>query len=285
MDHAARRSLLAAAALTTAGALTLAPITIAPNDIHAPSVSAVRISTQVVQLTDAWSELLTNTVGSTIQLAGMVLGLDSGAPLPNPTIPLAPIATQLVLNQLVYVGQLLTGQGGQIPNEILTHLGKIQNIGVGLSNDLPGIIVAQLQTPFAAVQAAITYYANTTNKLIALLEAPAVFLDFALNSQYGLLGFNGPIAVPIYIRNALAKAIETPIPPIVLPFKKAAAATSKPPSAAATTATPSGTASSARSKPAAPASGSREASAKSNKAPAAKSSTKNGTGKGHSNRG
>jgi len=288
MDHAARGPLLAIATLTTAGALAMAPITVAPNDIHAPSLSPARVSTQAVQLTDAWSDLAVNTVVNVLSLAGTFLGTDSNFPLPNPTIPLAPIATQLVLNQLVYIGQLLTGQGGQIPNEIITHLGNIQQVGVGLSNDLPGLIVDQLETPFKAFQVTADYISSSNNLLLALIEAPAVFLDGVLNSQYGILGFNGPIALPIVIRNVLAKAIETPIPDVVLPFKKpAAASTSEPAVATTATTAPSGIASSARSKSTAPIVGSRKAATtKANKTPSAKTTTKGGAGAGqaHSKR-
>ena len=56
MEYATRRPMLAAAALTTAGALALTPITVAPLESHAPSISPARISSQAVQLTDAWSD-------------------------------------------------------------------------------------------------------------------------------------------------------------------------------------------------------------------------------------
>lgn len=256
MAHAASRSMQTVAALTTVGALALAPITIAPPDLHVPTVSATRISTEAVQLTDAWSDLLTNTVENTIQLAGLFIGLDSGFPLPNP-IFVAPVATQLVLNQLIYAVQLFTGNGAEIPVEITNHLDKIGNLIQGISNDVPGIIRDQIRTPFEALQLAFDSIATSGNLLLALLEAPAVFLDAALNSQYGLLGSNGPIAVPIAIRNVLAQAVYTPPPTITLPFKK-------PKSSAASTVTltpasPSGTASSARSKTKAPAGANRKA--------------------------
>ncbi|EHB58412.1 hypothetical protein MycrhDRAFT_0848 [Mycolicibacterium rhodesiae JS60] len=244
------------AALTTAGALALAPISIALSDLHTPGITATRISTEAVQLTDAWSDLLTNTVENTIQLAGLFIGLSSGATLPNP-IFIAPVATQLVLNQLIYAVQLFTGQGAEIPVELTTHLDKIGNLIQGLTNDLPGIVVAQFQTPFLALQLALDSITTSGNPLIALLEAPAIFLDAALNSQYGLLGPTGPIAVPILVRNFLAQAISTPPPTITLPFKKAKS------SAASTVtlkpASPSGTASSARSKTKAPAGANRKA--------------------------
>ncbi|TDO18604.1 hypothetical protein EV580_1791 [Mycobacterium sp. BK086] len=260
MELTANRPMRTVAALTTVGALALTPLAIAPPDLRAPSVVATRISTESVQLTDAWSDLLTNTVENTVQLAGLFLGFDSGAPLPNPGFPLAPIVTQFALNQLVYLGALLTGQGAQIPTAIATHLSNLANLGQGLANDLPGIVIDQLRTPLGALSAAWQTVTNSSNLLIGLLEAPAVFLDVLLNSQYGLIGFNGPIAVPIFIRNRLATAIEIPLPNVVLPFKKAsgAAATTVAPRAAVTA--PSGTAGSARTKP--KASSSASASAK-----------------------
>ncbi|SBS77358.1 conserved exported hypothetical protein [uncultured Mycobacterium sp.] len=250
------QSVRTVAALSTVGALALAPIAIAPPDLHTRSIAAARISTEAVQLTDAWSDLLTNTVGNTIQLAGLFIGLDSGSPLPNP-IFIAPVATQLILNQLIYAVQLFTGKGAEIPVEISTHLDKIGNLIQGISNDVPGVIVDQIQTPFKALQLALDSITTSGNPLLALLEAPAVFLDAALNSQYGILGPSGPIALPILIRNFLAEAISTPLPTITLPFKKAdgAAAKTVTPKAAAVT-TPSGTASSARTKPKSPSTGS-----------------------------
>lgn len=210
MQYAAR-SLLTAATLTTAGALALTTLTFTPSVVHTPNVSAMPLSSQTVQLADAWSDLATNTLESVVFLASMTLG-EQGYDLPSPTLPLAPIATQFVLNQLIYLGQLVTGHGGQIPGEIATHL---TNVGKVLSKDLPQIpplIRAQLQTPLIAVQTAVTSVISSTNPLIGLLEAPAVFLDYALNNQTGLLGKYGPIGVPIIIRNELAVAIDPPLP-------------------------------------------------------------------------
>lgn len=285
MEQATRRPLLAIATLTAAGSLALAPITVTPDALQSASISPLRISTQEVALTDAWSDLFTDTVPSVVALGAMFLGADSNFPLPSPTIPLAPVITQLVLNQFIYAAQLLTGDGGQIPGEISTHLTAVVNIfGSVVGSALP-LLGEYLKLPFSAGQAAVDYVATATNPLLALFEAPAVFLNLVLNSQYGLLGQVGPIGFPIIVRNVLATALYTTPPAITLPFKKAAAATSPPASAAARTVAPSGMASSARSKPAAPVSGSRKASAKADKAPSAKANTNGGVGKGHSNRG
>ncbi|NTY58044.1 hypothetical protein [Mycolicibacterium sphagni] len=277
MELAVGRPMLTVAALTTAGALALSPITVTPPDMHALDLSPATISTQAVQLTDAWSDLLTDTVGSVVQLGGLFLGQDSNFPLPNPTIPLAPIATQLVLNQLIYVAQLVTGQGAKIPTEIIDHATQVFQVAYELGKVLPEVILTQLQVPIFAAQEALKSITTSSNLLIGLLEAPAVFLNLALNSQYGLLGQTGPIAVPIIVRNLLAKAVYTPLPTIVLPFKKASGAAAVTPNAAAAAAA-SGTASSARSKPKAPASSNR-------KATSAKAKSSAGSGTGHSKRG
>jgi hypothetical protein len=278
MEHAAGRSMRTVATLTTAGALALTPLAVAPPELHAPSFEAMRISAQAVQLTDAWSDLATDTLGSVVYLGALFLGQDNNFPLPNPTIPLAPVATQLVLNPLIYAVQLVTGHGGQIPGEIATHLTNVFNLATGLVADVPPAIVQQILTPFLAAQEAIDSITTSGNLLLGLLEAPAVFLNLALNSQYGLLGATGPIGVSIIVRNLLATAIATPLPTIVLPFKKPAAAASTPKAVAAAAVAPkSATASSARSKPKAPANSSR-------KAASAKAS--NGSaGSGHSKRG
>ncbi len=276
MDHAAaRRPLLAAATLTTVGALALTPVAIAPPELHATSVVAGHSSSQAVQLTDAWSTLLNDTVANVVQLGGLFVGANSTFPLPNP-IFIAPIAAQLVINPLIYAVQLVIGQGGKIPTEITEHLSNLANFTQLFLSDVPPIIVKQIQTPFIAAQDALDLVVNATNKLAALIEAPALFLNEALNSQYGLIGVNGPIAVPIILRNLLASAISTPVPTIVLPFKKAAGTPSSLRSAsAATVATPSGTASSGRSKPKSSSADSKR------KASAAKANTKpGGVGRG-----
>ncbi|WP_319430968.1 hypothetical protein [Mycobacterium sp. RTGN5] len=274
MQHAARRPMFAIAAMTTIGALALTPIAGAPPALHAPSLSAARISTQAVALTDAWSDLFADTAGSLTYLGGVFLGADNNFPLPNPTIPLAPVTTQLVLNPLIYAVQLITGKGGQIPGEISTHLTNVVNLAKQLATDLPPAVVQQILTPFLAAREALDSI-TAGNLLTGLFEAPAIFLNLALNSQYGLLGATGPIAVPIIIRNLLATAISTPLPTVVLPFKKPAAAESTPKAAVATVAPKSVTASSAPSKPKAPASSRKTAAAKANNSAA---------GAGHSKR-
>jgi hypothetical protein len=286
MQRAARRPMLSIATLTTVGALALAPIAVAPPELSAPSIAAARISAEAVQLTDAWSDLLTNTVVNVVQLGGLFLGVSSTFPLPNPTIPLAPVATQLVLNPLIYAVQLFTGQGAQIPTEIATHLSNIANFVQLIVSDVPGIIVQQIQTPFLAAKLALDSITTGGNLLLGLLEAPAVFLDTALNSQFGLIGVDGPIAVPIIIRNLLATALYTTPPTIVLPFKKAASTPTPTPAAATTVtsrvASPSGTASSARSKP--KASSSAASSKRMTASAKAKANNNSSAGQGHGKR-
>ncbi|WP_325096775.1 hypothetical protein [Mycolicibacterium vinylchloridicum] len=277
MELAASRPMRTVAALTTVGALALTPIAIAPPELHASTISATRVSTQAVQLTDAWYDLLNDTLLNVGVLGELFLGGNNTWPLPNPTIPLAPIATQLVLNPLIYTVQLLTGQGAKIPAEIATHLSQLADVITLVVTQVPPIIFEQIQAPFVAVAQALQSITTSGNLLLGLIEAPAVFLDYALNSQYGLLGGAGPVAISLVIRNLVAKAIETPLPVVVLPFKKASGAASASkaltPKATAVTA-PSGTASSARSKPKSPSSASASA-----KKPAAKAgSARNGVG-------
>ncbi|BBY65237.1 hypothetical protein [Mycolicibacterium helvum] len=279
MDHAARRPMLAVATLTTAGALALTPLAITPPELHAPSIAAARISTEAIQLTDAWSDLVSNTVTSVVELAGTYIGSNSTYPLPNP-IFFAPIAAQLVINPLVYAAQLVTGQGAQIPTEIADHLSNIAKFADLVVSEVPPIVLQQIENPFVAAQLAINSITTATNKLVALLEAPALFLNVALNSQYGLIGYNGPLALPVIARNLFATAIAAAPPTIVLPLKKAAAAAStpKPTAAALTASAPSSAASSARSKPNAPATNGKRTTSS---AKAGNSSA----GSGHSKRG
>ncbi|OYN79845.1 hypothetical protein [Mycolicibacterium sphagni] len=281
MEHAARRPLSTLAALTTASALALTPLAVAPPELHSPSISAAHISDQTVQLTGAWSSLITGTVTAVIDLGSTYIGDDSTYPLPFPTIPFAPIATQLVLNQLIYLGQLLTGKGAEIPGEITNHVDNVVDTVSLISGVLPGIILSQLETPARAVNLAVESISSASNPLIGLLDAPAVFLDEVLNSQYGLFGNNGPIAVPIIIRNLLAKAIDPPLPGwlsnVLQPGKTQSAAVLTPKASSTTVTLKVPAASSARS-------GSTSSStAGSSRKASAKAST-SGTGTGHSKR-
>lgn len=283
MENIARRSVLTVAALTTAGALALTPVTVAPLDAHSP----VRISAQTVALTDAWSQLFTDTASSVTGLVTMTIGANNNYPLPSPTFPLAPVVTQLVLNQFAYAGLLLTGQGGQIPGWIGAHLTEVGKIAQLAVSAVPGVAFEQLKAPFFAAAQTLEFIANSANPLTALFQAPAVFLNIALNSQYGLLGFTGPIGLSLIFRNLLANAVYTPLPSVVLPFKTASKAAAQPKAAATptpvkTAAAPSGTASSARSKHTAPSSA---PSSKRKPSASAKTDTKGAdTGRGRSNR-
>lgn len=260
MDYAARRRLLAVATVT-AGTLVLSPVLVTPHETPVP----IRVSSATVQLTDAWSDLVNDTLISAYYLGQMAVGANPTYPLPNP-IFIAPIAAQLVVNSLTYAVQLFTGQGAQIPTEIITHINNLADVATAIGKDIPPVVVKQVQNPFIAAKNAIDSITGSGNPLLGLLEAPAVFLDGVLNGQYGLIGFNGPIAVGFIIRNVVAQALFT-APPAGLPFKKPAAAL-KPKADAATTVTlkvptPGGTAFSARSKPKAPTSSKKAASAKS----------------------
>ncbi|MBB3750125.1 hypothetical protein FHT44_002586 [Mycolicibacterium sp. BK634] len=285
MDHADRRPLLAVAALATAGALALSPVTVTPPALHA-ALSPTRISSEAVQLADAWSDLFADTTANLGDLAAMTLGLNNSYPLPPLAFPLAPVATQFVLTQVAYVGLLLSGQGGQIPGWIGAHLTQLGNIAQLAVSAIPGVLLQQIKVQLEAVVKTFDYIATSGNVLYALSQAPAVFLNLALNNQFGILGPTGPIGLPLIFRNLIAAAIYTPLPTITLPFKKAAASTPNSTAAAAVTPktpAPSGTASSARSKPKAPSSA---ASGKRKPATSSKSDTKGaGSGQGHSKRG
>ncbi|MBB3602353.1 hypothetical protein FHT40_001986 [Mycolicibacterium sp. BK556] len=265
MEHA-RRPLRTAAALATAGALAFTPVALAPPELHTPSLSPMHISVQPVQLADAWSDLFAATAANVTEIVKLFVGAENGVPLPNPTIFLAPIATQFALNQLIYLGQLFTGQAGQIPGEISTHLTNVGKVFGEVIPALPQLLSLWIKTPFVAVQQALLSISTATNPLIGLLEAPAVFLNFALNTTTGLLGGEGPIAFPIIVRNVLAKAIDPPLPAwlahILQPAKVPSAAALTPKSAvSAKVSASSDTASSARSKPKPTANGARKHSA------------------------
>lgn len=212
MEHASRRPLTTLAALTTAGALALAPVAVPPPELHPASIAPLHISTRDLHLTDAWSDLFAATTANVTELVKLFAGAESGVPLPNPTIFLAPIVTQVVLNQLIYAGQLFSGHGNQIPGEISTHLTNVAKVFGEVIPALPQLLTLWVRTPFVAVQQALHSISTATNPLTGLLEAPAVFLNFALNTTTGLLGAEGPIGFPITIRNVLATAIDPPLP-------------------------------------------------------------------------
>ena len=223
MEHAARRPMLAVATLTTAGALALTPITVAPPELtraeHLASPHLHPGGSAHRRLVRPGSPTPSSSV---VELAGDLRRDEQQLyPLPNP-IFIAPIATQLVINPLIYAVQLFTGQGAQIPTEIADHLSmpspRIANV---IFSDLPPIILQQIQTPFLAAQLAIDSITTATNKLIALLEAPAVFFDAALNSQYGLIGSTARSRFRSSSETCSPTAIDTTPPTIVLPFKKA----------------------------------------------------------------
>jgi hypothetical protein len=269
--------MLAAAALTTAGALAFSPITVTP-DLHAGGISPLRVSTQEVQLTDAWFDLLNDTLISAYLLGQLAVGANPTYPLPNP-IFVAPILTQLlVVNPLTYAVQVLTGEGAKVPTEIIAHINNLVLVAQAIGKDVPPAIIKEIQAPFQALQLAFESIITAGNPLLGLFEAPAVFLNEALNSQYGLIGYNGPIALGFIIRNVVAQQLFT-APPAVLPFKKAA---SKKAAVTVKQTTPSGTASSARSKPKSPTSASSKPKTTSGKSTGNKSG---GAGQGHSKRG
>lgn len=270
MDDAARRRMRGIAALT-AGTLVLSPVVVMPHQTPVP----VRISGETVALTDAWSQLVNDTIISTYLLGQLAVGANTNYPLPNP-IFIAPIAAQLVINPLTYAVQLLTGQGAKIPDEIIGHINNLAVIGKAIGKDVPPAIVKQIQTPFIAAKDALDSITTSGNPLLALIEAPAVFLNETLNGEYGLISLKGPIAVGFIIRNVLAQGLFT-APPAGLPFKKPAAAGTK--TVTLTVPTPSATAGSARSKKS---SDSSSAASGSRKATAAKTGK---AGVGHRQRG
>ncbi len=169
----ARRSVLTVAALTTAGALALTPVTVAPLDAHSPT----RISDQTVALADAWSQLFTDTASSVTGLVTMTIGANNNYPLPSPTFPLAPVVTQLVLNEFAYAGLLLTGQGGQVPGWIGAHLTEVGKIAQLAVSAVPGVAFEQLKAPFFAAAQTLEFIANSANPLTALFQAPGRLLE------------------------------------------------------------------------------------------------------------
>ncbi len=278
MEHAARRPIIALAALTTAGALGLAPVVVTPPDLHAPTITQSQISARELQLTDAWSDLFAATGGANVtELVKLFVGAESGVPpLPNPTIFLAPIATQIVLNQLIYVGQLFSGQGGQIPGEIQTHLTNVGKVMGEVIPALPQILGLWVQTPFAAIQQALASISTAANPLIGVLEAPAVFLNFALNTTTGLLGAEGRSASRSRSAMCWPRQSIPPLPGwlshILQPGKPAGAVSSQIPTPKSAIA-----ASSARA-------GSKSPSATASKASPAKTAHRSSGGTGHSKR-
>jgi hypothetical protein len=215
-------SIIAATAVAaTTAALTLTAIGATPTRLHADHLTAPRLSTVPVVLTDAWSDLFAATPAHATQILTLALGTNSSFPLPPGSLPLAPVITQVVVNQLIYATQLVTGHGGQIPTEIKKHLTDINNLAEEVFGSLPDTLRQQIATPVTAIREAGKSIAASSNLAQGLWEAPAVFLNVALNSTYGVLGIYGPLGFPLIVRNLTTTALHTPAPVVVLPFAAA----------------------------------------------------------------
>lgn len=180
--------------------MALTPITAPPAVRELPAKAAHAISDQAVALTDNWSQLFILTVSD---LQGLWDVANTG--LPATSNPIAPIAEQAVINAATYAGQIVTGQGGKIPGEIVTHLNGVRS-AVNAS-------VGQLVTTIAeigqlvVVQLAATWqYIRTHNPVQALFEAPASLLYIPVAMGTALT------ADALLTRNAIAKAIDPPLP-------------------------------------------------------------------------
>ncbi|MGB8404324.1 MAG: hypothetical protein WCE30_09695 [Mycobacterium sp.] len=209
-------------ALALVGAIAVAPIT-APSAQRAAPLTAIRpgISTATVQLTDQWSNLFSGLSSVSGELWAIANG-KSGTALPVPSNPFAPIAEQVVINIATYAGQLVSGHGGAIPGEVVSHLGKTGQL---LWVDGGVILTAAIQHLVPTITAAVTTtlaYIRQNNPLNALVEAPAVALSYLLQYPLAL------IADSLYVRNAIATALDPPLPSWLSwlnPAKKAIAST------------------------------------------------------------
>jgi hypothetical protein len=105
--------------IAAATAFTLTVGTMAPPAPPLPDVSVPRVVTQSVALTANPFE----------QLWAIASGADPESPLPPGVSPIAPVAEQFVRNLVSYGGELVAGQGDQIPDQISA---RIENVGTVL---------------------------------------------------------------------------------------------------------------------------------------------------------
>ena len=202
MQHlTASRQPLVPAAITVmmAGAMVLTPTITTPAVQHLQSASHA-ISSRPVVLTDNWA-LLFQGIGQDVT----ALLAEANAGLPATSNPIAPIAEQAVINVATYAGQLITGQGGKIPGEVASHLTKVvAAVKAGatqfmtLLNQIPPFIQGELTSAWQ--------YITAHNPLNALLEAPAFLIAtmWAIPAKF--------VEISLMTRNAIAKAIDPPLP-------------------------------------------------------------------------
>lgn len=205
MNHVSvRRSAgTAGLAAATATAIALSPLTIpAVNQSALQHHSVQLVTIEAIQLTDAWSDLIASSTNSLQALVQF-----SGVGLPAVSNPIAPIAEQVAINLLTYGGQLLSGQGGLIPGEIQSHVGKVGQVVQQLIAAIPTYVQQVIANQSTAV--ALAVQAFTANPLTGLIEAPAVFLNQEIN---GIGGLFTVLQVAVGTRNATALALDPPLP-------------------------------------------------------------------------
>ena len=205
MNHVSVRRSAGTAGLAamTATVITLSPLTTpAVNQSALQHHSMPLVTTEAIQLTDAWSDLIANSTSSLQALVQF-----SGVGLPAVSNPIAPIAEQVAINLLTYGGQLLSGQGGLIPGEIQSHAGKVGQVVQQLITAIPTYVQQVIANQSTAV--ALAVQAFTANPLTGLIEAPAVFLNQEIN---GIGGLFTVLQVTVGTRNATALALDPPLP-------------------------------------------------------------------------
>lgn len=206
MNHVSvRRSAgTAGLAAVTATAIALSPLTIpAVNHSALQHHSMPLVTTQPVQLADTWSQLIGDTANSLRNFSTLTIG----AGLPAVSNPIAPIAEQVAINVLTYAGQVVTGQGGQIPGEIADHLTKVAAAVQQFVAAVPLWVQQFINNVPAAWNQALQNFA--ANPLAGLIEAPAVFLDQEIN---GIGGVFTLLNVAVGTRNSIALALDPPLP-------------------------------------------------------------------------
>jgi hypothetical protein len=196
---------MAGIALTAAGVIASGGLT--PSlPAHIPSAAAPRTTTAQVQLTDLWASLFSQIANTTSQILTTAAGGNPAYPLPTTSNAIAPVAEQVVLNLATYAGQLVSGQAGKIPGEVMSHLAKAGSV---ISTAGGALLSYAINEPFVVLSSLITEaadYIQTHDPLNVLVEAPVYVVAFIVGPPLLTL------QKAVEFRNQLAVAIDPPLP-------------------------------------------------------------------------
>lgn len=205
--------------VTAAATIALAPL---------PTEPLPSTRTAPVVLTGAWQDLQANVTADLANLQALLVSSAS-----------TPILNQLASNFTTY-GQWLAGQDGGSPAKVITTIGDHIVAAASTVASLALLVPLSFVGPFIApgvmliqlIADTAKYPSTPQTVLQAIVDAPAVFLNTALNCcstplfqlAFGLLN-PGPLGYLLQLRSAIAAALHITPPPAPLPSASATQAT------------------------------------------------------------